>query len=150
MGRGTSEDDQGRVRMHAVSKRMLSESDICDQYITPANVAAGWDMTTQIRREFGFTAGRIIVRGQLKRVDYLLFYQPNPPIAVVEAKDNNYPIGGGMQQGLAYAKALDVPFVFSSNGDAFVFQDRTGLSHPVERTLSLHEFPPPGQVWSRY
>jgi type I restriction enzyme, R subunit len=77
--------------MHAVSKRALSESDICDHYITPAIVAAGWDMTTQMCREFGFTAGRIIVRGQFavrgqrKRADYLLFYQPNLPIAVVEA-----------------------------------------------------------------
>jgi type I restriction enzyme R subunit len=75
-----------------VNTKALSESDICDQYITPAIVAAGWDMTTQIRREFSFTAGRIIVRGQLavrgqrKRADYLLFYQPNLPIAVVEAR----------------------------------------------------------------
>jgi len=105
--------------MHTVSKKALSESDICDQCITPAIVAAGWNMTTQIRRECSFTAGRIIVRGQLavrgqrKRADYLLFYQPNLPIAVVEAKDNNHPVGGGMQQALAYAEALDVPFVFS-------------------------------------
>jgi len=55
-----------------------------------------------------------------------------------------------MQQALTYAEALDVPFVFSSNGDAFVFHDRTGLSHPVENTLSLQEFPSPGQLWSRY
>jgi type I restriction enzyme R subunit len=142
--------------MHAVSKKALSESDICDQCITPAIVAAGWNVVTQIRREFSFTAGRIIVRGQLavrgqrKRADYLLFYQPNLPIAVVEAKDNNHPVGGGMQQALAYAEALDVPFVFSSNGDAFVFHDRTGLSHPVERGLALHEFPSPGELWSRY
>ena len=74
--------------MHAASKRVLSESDICDQYITPAIVAAGWDMTTQIRREFGFTAGRIIVRGQSKRADYLLFSQLNLPVAVVEAFDS--------------------------------------------------------------
>jgi type I restriction enzyme, R subunit len=142
--------------MHAVSKKALSESDICDQCITPAIVAAGWNMATQIRREFSFTAGRIIVRGQLavrgqrKRADYLLFYQPNLPIAIVEAKDNNQPVGGGMQQALSYAEALDVPFVFSSNGDAFVFHDRTGLSHPVERVLTLHEFPSPSQLWSRY
>jgi type I restriction enzyme R subunit len=139
-----------------MSKKALSESDICDQYITPAIVAAGWDKTTQIRREFGFTAGRIIVRGQLavrgqrKRADYVLLYQPHLPIAVVEAKDNHHPVGGGMQQALAYAEALDVPFVFSSNGDAFSFHDRTGLSHPVERTLSLQEFPTPEALWSRY
>ena len=94
--------------------------------------------------------GQLAVRGQRKRADYLLFYQPNLPIAVVEAKDNNHPVGGGMQQALAYAAALDVPFVFSSNGDAFVFHDRTGLSHPVERVLTLHEFPSPGELWSRY
>ena len=102
-----------REQWHAVSKQEISESDICDQYITPAMVAAGWHMRTQIRREYSFTAGRIIVRGQVavrgqrRRADYLLFYQPNLPIAVVEAKDNNHAVGGGMQQALAYAEALD-------------------------------------------
>jgi type I restriction enzyme R subunit len=134
----------------------LSEADICDQYITPAIIAAGWDMHTQIRREFSFTAGRIIVHGQLaarsqrKRADYVLFYQPNLPIAVVEAKDNTHPVGGGMQQALAYAEALDVPCVFSSNGDAFLYHDRTGLAQPVEQTLALHTFPTPEALWQRY
>src|SRR5712692_1142191 len=113
-------------------------------------------MATQIRREFSFTAGRIIVRGQLavrgqrKRADYLLFYQPNLPIAVVEAKDNNHPVGGGMQQALDYADILDVPFVFSSNGDAFLFHDRTGQSQPAEQELTLDEFPSAEDLWQRY
>ena len=114
-----------------MDKKLLNEAEICDSFITPAIIEAGWDQRTQIRREYTFTAGRVIVRGKLglrgkkKRADYLLFYQPHLPLAVVEAKDNN-PVGGGMQQVLGYAEALDVPFVFSSNGDAFLFHDRTG------------------------
>lgn len=137
-------------------KRALNESEICQNYITPALTAAGWDRHTQIRREYSFTAGRVIVRGKLaargkqKRADYLLFYQANLPLAIVEAKDNTHPLGGGMQQALAYAATLDVPFVFSSNGDGFLFHDRTGRSTPVERLLGLDEFPSPDELWSRY
>jgi len=139
-----------------VNKKALTESDICDQFITPALVGAGWDPATQVRREVTFTAGQVKVKGKLavrgkqKRADYLLFYQPNLPIAVVEAKDNNHPVGGGMQQAMAYAETLDVPFVFSSNGDGFLFHDRTGKSTPVERQLGLDEFPSPEELWSRY
>ena len=129
--------------------RSLSESDICDQFITPAIVGAGWDLTTQIRREYSFTAGRVTVRGQTakrgprKRADYLLSFQPNLPLAVVEAKGPNEPIGGGMQQALGYAESLQVPFVFTSNGSGFIFHDRTGNSNPVERQIALGEFPSP-------
>jgi type I restriction enzyme R subunit len=82
--------------------------------------------------------------------DYLLCHSPNFPLAVIEAKDNNSPVGGGMQQCLTYAEALDVPFVFTSNGDAFMFHDRTGRSTPVERLLTLAEFPSPAELWARY
>ncbi|MCA8936466.1 MAG: DEAD/DEAH box helicase family protein [Planctomycetes bacterium] len=139
-----------------MDKKALSEADICDQFITPAISQAGWDRHTQIRREFSFTAGQVIVRGKMakrgkqKRADYILFYQSNMPIAVVEAKDNNHPVGGGTQQAIDYAEVLDVPFVFSSNGDAFIFHDRTGLSTPVERQLKLEEFPTPNELWSKY
>jgi len=106
-------------------KKTLSERDICTKFITPAIAKAGWDTLSQIREEVGFTKGRIIVRGRLvtrgkaKRADYILYYKPNIPIALIEAKDNNRAVGDGMQQGLAYAATLDIPFVFSSNGDAF-------------------------------
>src|SRR5262245_13814450 len=105
-----------------MNKKHLNETEICQSYITPAIVKAGWDQQTQIRREFAFTAGRVIVRGKVaargkrKRADYLLFYESNLPLAVVEAKDNNHPVGGGLQQALEYANVLDVHFVFSSNG----------------------------------
>jgi type I restriction enzyme, R subunit len=137
-------------------KSGLNEVEICQNFITPAIVRAGWDTLTQVRREYCFTAGRVNVRGKLavrgqqKRADYLLFYQSNLPLAIVEAKDNSHPIGGGMQQALAYAATLDVPFVFSSNGDAFLFHDRTGLSTPVERQLRLDDFPAPEHLWNRY
>jgi type I restriction enzyme, R subunit len=138
-----------------LNKKSLSESDICDRYISPALIGSGWD-ETRWRREYAFTAGRIIVRGELvargkqKRADYLLFYKSNIPIAIIEAKDNTHSIGSGMQQGLAYSAALDIPFVFSSNGDGFLFHDKTGNATQIETTLSLDEFPSPEELWNRY
>ena len=139
-----------------MDKKSLSERDICTKFITPALRRAGWDEMTQIREEVSFTKGRIIVRGKLvsrgkgKRADYILYYRPNLPIAVIEAKDNHHAIGDGMQQALDYAATLDVPFVFSSNGDGFVFHDRTGASDVPEKTLALNAFPSPGDLWARY
>jgi len=139
-----------------VNKKEMNETEICQGFITPAIVRAGWNKLTQIRREFTFTAGQVLVRGKVavrgkqKRADYLLFFENNLPLAVVEAKDNRHAVGAGMQQAIAYAESLDVPFVFASNGDGFMFHDRTGLSTPVERFLSLEEFPSPEELWSRY
>ena len=90
------------------------------------------------------------MRGQAKRADYVLSYKPNIPIALIEAKDNTHPIGDGMQQGLDYAETLNIPFVFSSNGDGFLFHDRTGASAERETTLSLSAFPSPGELRARY
>ena len=139
-----------------MDKRSLSERDICTKFITPALRQAGWDEMAQIREEVSFTKGRIIVRGKLvhrgrgKRADYILYYKPNIPIALIEAKDNTHAMGDGMQQGLDYAETLHIPFVFSSNGDGFVFHDRTGTSAERETTLGLDAFPPPGDLWARY
>lgn len=136
-------------------KKALSESDICDRFITPAITKAGW-APNRWRREFGFTDGKIIVRGKLvarakrKRADYLLFHTPNLPIALIEAKDNNHSVGAGMQQALAYSEWLDVPFVFSSNGDGFLLHDRTGTLVTVEQALTLDDFPPPEVLWTYY
>ena len=137
-------------------KKKLSERDICTQYITPALQGAGWDFATQVREEVTFTKGRVIVRGKLhtrgkqKRADYILYYAPNLPIAVIEAKDNNHTVGDGMQQALGYAETLEIPFVFSSNGDAFLAHDRTGQHTPIEHQLALNEFPGPETLWQRY
>jgi type I restriction enzyme R subunit len=137
-------------------KRLLSERDICTKFITPALRKAGWDEMLQIREEVGFTKGRIIVRGKLvtrgqaKRADYVLYYKPNIPLALIEAKDNSHSVGDGMQQALDYATTLDIPYVFTSNGDGFVFHDRTGVSSPRESNLDLDAFPPPGDLWARY
>jgi type I restriction enzyme R subunit len=139
-----------------VNKRDLTESDIRAKYITPAIVkCGGWDELTQIRREFYLTDGRVLVRGRLhsrgerKFADYVLYLTPNLPIAIVEAKANHEPIGGGMQQALDYAQMLDVPFAYSSNGDGFIERDRTGTG-PIERELKLEEFPTPDELWQRY
>ena len=134
----------------------LSERDVCTKFITPALVAAGWDLQTQIREEVSFTKGRIIVRGKLhsrgkcKRADYVLYSRPNQPIALIEAKDQTYGLGSGMQQALDYAETLDIPFVFSSNGDGFLFHDRTGNAAKQESELTLAQFPSPAELWERY
>jgi len=139
-----------------MGKKKLTERDICTKYINPALQNAGWDMHSQVREEVSFTAGRIIVRGRLhtrgkrRRADYVLSYKKNMPIAIIEAKDNNHSLGDGMQQALAYSDALDAPFVFSSNGDGFLFHDRTGLFGQTETTLSLDEFPSPETLWELY
>jgi type I restriction enzyme, R subunit len=136
-----------------MDKKQLSERDICTKYIAPALERAGWDIATQIREEFPLTAGRILVRGQLhtrarnKRADYVLFYKPNIPIAVIEAKDNNHSLGDGMQQGLGYGEMLQVPFVFSSNGDGFLFHNKIATDGIIERELSLEEFPAAETLW---
>jgi hypothetical protein len=139
-----------------MNKKDLSERDICSKFVGPAIKRAGWDGMMQIREEVNFTKGRIIVRGKLvtrgkaKRADYILYYKPNIPIAIVEAKDNNHSVGDGMQQALDYAVTLNIPFVFSSNGDGFVFHDRTGTSMEKEATLSLDAFPSPKALWEKY
>ncbi len=139
-----------------MNKKALSERDICTKFITPAIRKSGWDEMSQIREEVSFTKGRIIVRGKLvsrgkpKRADYILYYKPNIPIAVVEAKDNNHSVGDGIQQALDYATTLDVPFVFSSNGDGFVFHDRTGTFPQKETNLTLDKFPSPEELWTHY
>lgn len=120
--------------MTVFDKQALSERDICSKFITPAIKNAGWDDLTQIREEVSFTKGRIIARGKLvtrgkgKRADYILYIKPNVPLALIEAKDNSHCIGDHIQQVLEFADTLNIPFVFSSNGDGFVFHDRTGRS----------------------
>ena len=139
-----------------MDKKSLTERDICTKFITPALRAAGWDEMTQIREEVSFTKGRIIVRGKLvsrgrgKRADYILSYKPNIPIALIEAKDNTHALGDGMQQALDYAATLNIPFVFSSNGDGFLFHDRTGASANREESIGLDSFPSADHLWARY
>jgi len=136
-----------------MDKKQFSERDICTKYITPALECAGWDIENQVREEFSLTNGRIIVRGKLhtraknKRADYVLFYKPNVPIAIIEAKDNNHSLGDGMQQGLGYGEMLQVPFVFSSNGDGFLFHNKIATDGIIEREISLEEFPSPDTLW---
>ena len=139
-----------------MDKKSLSERDVCTKFITPALVKAGWDKMLQVREEVSFTKGRIIVRGKLvsrgkgKRADYILYYKPNIPIAIIEAKDNNHCVGDGMQQALEYADTLGIPFVFSSNGDGFVFHDKTGIRPEKEVNLGLDVFPAPAELWDIY
>jgi type I restriction enzyme R subunit len=137
-------------------KKQLSETDICAKFITPALLEAGWNERTQVRREVGFTDGRIIVQGKLyargkrKRADYILYYKPNIPIAIIEAKKNTKAVGIGMQQVLQYGDILDIPFVFTSNGDSFIFHDKTVTTGKIETEISMEDFPSPEVLWEKY
>lgn len=142
-----------------MDKKTLTEADIRTKFITPALVGPDggkWDVMTQIREEVFFTKGRVIVRGKAvsrgerKKADYILSYKPNLPLAVVEAKDNTHAVGAGMQQALGYAEILDLPFAYSSNGDAFLEHDRTATGGTVVRELPLDRFPSPEELWARY
>jgi len=139
-----------------MDKKSLSERDMCTQFILPALVKAGWNVEKQISEEVAFTDGRIYVRGsktargERKRADYILYYKPNIPVAVIEAKANSQSLGSGMQQALGYAQMLDIPVAFSSNGDGFLEHDRSGYSEIVERELNLDQFPSPEEVWRKY
>ena len=134
----------------------LSERDICTKFITPAIQKAGWDSNSQIREEVFFTDGKVYVkgnktqRGERKRADYILYHKPNIPVAIVEAKDNNHSIRSGIQQALDYAKILDIPCVFSSNGDGFLFHDRTAEGSNIETELNNDNFPSPEALWETY
>lgn len=139
-----------------MDKKQMSETDIRTKYITPAIQNANWNIQKQIREEVHFTDGRIIVKGETvkrakgKKADYILYYKSNLPIAIIEAKDNNHTVGDGMQQGLDYAEILDIPFVYSSNGDGFLEHDRTVMEGSIERELSMQQFPTPEELYQRY
>ena len=136
----------------------LSEEDIKNRYITPAIENSGWTknqtrMEYTIKEKTEFTAGKIIIRGRKakrgnrKSADYLLFHRNNYPLAIVEAKDATKDTAHGIQQAIDYARILDVPFAYSSNGLGFVEHD---MKNGTERQLTMEEFPTPEELWNRY
>lgn len=138
-----------------INKAKLSEADIISKFILPAIKGSGWDTMTQIRQEVKLRDGKVIVRGQaaarkkVKSADIVLYHKPSMPLAVVEAKANKYEVGKGMQQGLDYASLLEVPFIFASNGDGFIFHDKTNPTQ-LETEIRLEDFPTPQQLWDKY
>lgn len=138
------------------SKKSLSENSIYTHYVLPALTKAGWDLHTQIRENVFFTDGRIQVngtktsRGARKFADVVLYYKPNIPVAIIEVKKNTLAIAAGIQQALDYANTLDVPMVFSTNGDGFIAHDRTGTAPQIETAYSLENFPSPAMLWEKY
>ena len=141
--------------MAGINKLELSEADIISKFILPAVISSGWDDMTQIREEVKLRDGKVIVRGQMavrktvKSADIVLYHKPNLPLAVIEAKANKHSIGKGMQQALDYAGLLEVPFVFSSNGDGFIFHDKNNTT-TLETEISLSDFPTPAELWDKY
>ena len=142
--------------MDLTDKKSLTERDICTKFITPALQQSQWDIHIHIRENVAITRGRVLVKGTSvsrappKFADYILYYRNNLPIAVIEAKDNNHSVGSGMQQALTYAEMMDIPFVYSTNGDAFLEHDRTGTQDKIEREISLDQFPSPTELWDRF
>lgn len=139
--------------MSIIDKKQMTEEDIKLNFITPAILAKGWLDKITMETKVKFTDGKVNLRGNKvsretpKKADYILYYNKNNPLAVVEAKDNNHSVSFGMQQAMLYAQMLDVKFAYSSNGDAFQeFDFITG----VEREIGLDEFPSPEELFARY
>ncbi|EEZ5755747.1 DEAD/DEAH box helicase family protein [Escherichia coli] len=135
----------------------LTEADIITKCVMPAILNAGWDNTTQIRQEVKLRNGKVIVRGKVaarrtvKSADIVLYNKPGIPLAVIEAKANKHEIGKGMQQGIEYARLLDVPFVFATNGDGFIFRDATAAEGEcLEKQITLDDFPSPAELWQKF
>ncbi|WP_435235525.1 EcoAI/FtnUII family type I restriction enzme subunit R [Psychromonas sp. PT13] len=143
------------MQTKTIKKSNLTETDIITKFILPSIKNAGWDDMTQIRQEVKLRDGQVIVRGQIgmrktvKSADIVLYHKPNMPLAVIEAKANKYDVGKGMQQGLDYARLLEVPFIFASNGDGYIFHDKTNPTQ-LETEISLDEFPTPTDLWNKY
>ncbi|EKL4579218.1 TPA: DEAD/DEAH box helicase family protein, partial [Escherichia coli] len=130
---------------------------IITKCVMPAILNAGWDNTTQIRQEVKLRDGKVIVRGKVaarrtvKSADIVLYHKPGIPLAVIEAKANKHEIGKGMQQGIEYARLLDVPFVFATNGDGFIFRDATAAEGEcLEKQITLDDFPSPAELWQKF
>ena len=139
-----------------VSIQDLSERDICTKYITPSLANSGWNIQTQVLEEVAFTDGKISIkgntstRGKNKRADYILYYKPNIPIAIIEAKKASFSVDHGIQQAINYASILDIPFVYSSNGRGFYEHDKTVQEGHLEKEIPLDSFPSPEELWERY
>lgn len=139
--------------MTILNKKEMSEEDIKLQYITPA-ILSKWDKS-RITMETKITDGKICLNGNFvhrdkksaKFADYVLYWNSGFPIAIVEAKDNNHSVSHGLQQAITYAKMMDVPFVYSSNGDAFYEHD---MLKGTEREIALEDFPSPDELIERY
>lgn len=134
-------------------KSQMTEEDIKLNYITPALLGRGWQSKITMETKVQFTDGKINLRGNLvareapKKADYILYIERNYPIAIVEAKDNNHSVSFGLQQAMTYAQMLDVPFAYSSNGDAFYEHDfLTGM----EKKIPLDQFPTYDELVARY
>ncbi|MGR6861944.1 EcoAI/FtnUII family type I restriction enzme subunit R [Aliivibrio salmonicida] len=144
----------------SINKKNLTETDIITKFIMPSIKSAGWDDMSQIRQEVALRDGKVIVRGQIgmrqtvKKADIVLYHKPSMPLAVVEAKANKHEVGKGIQQGLDYARLLDIPFIFSSNGDGYIFHDKTKLGtseeHQLESQIRLDDFPSPDELWKKF
>ena len=143
------------MQNNTINKAKLTETDIITKFILPSIKDAGWDDMRQIRQEVKLRDGKVIVRGQIgmrktvKSADIVLYHKPSMPLAVIEAKANKHDVGKGIQQGLDYARLLEVPFIFASNGDGYIFHDKTNMRQ-LETEISLEQFPSHQELWHKY
>lgn len=133
-----------------IPKWQMTEEDIKLNFITPA-LSPKWNgrmtMETQITDGKINLRGNLVSRAQPKRADYVLYINANNPIAIVEAKDNQHAVADGLQQAMTYAQMLDVPFAYSSNGDAFREHD---FLMGTERDIAMGDFPTPDELYARF
>lgn len=133
-----------------IPKWQMTEEDIKLNFITPA-LSPKWNgrmtMETQITDGKINLRGNLVSRAQPKRADYVLYINANNPIAIVEAKDNQHAVADGLQQAMTYAQMLDVPFAYSSNGDAFREHD---FLMGTERDIAMEDFPTPDELYARF
>jgi len=149
-----AEDGLGGEKVSPIiSKKDMSEEDIKLNFITPALLSRGWKDRITMETKVQFTDGKVNIKGNLvshdpaKKADYILYINANNPIAIVEAKDNNHGVSYGLQQAKTYAEMMDIPFAYSSNGDAFYEHDYlTGL----EREIALDQFPTYDELFARF
>jgi len=130
----------------------VNEADTCRKHVLPKLQSAGWDNEPHsIAEQRTITDGRIVpvgkgfVRKSPKRVDYLLRYTRDFPLAVIEAKATYKAASDGLQQAKDYAGLLDLKFAYATNGpDIIEFDYFTG----IEKTRS--DYPTPAELWQRY
>lgn len=129
---------------------MITEADTCRKYVLPKLRDAQWT-DEQISEQKTFTDGKVLLIGdrvrrrKQKRADYLLRYNRDNMIAVIEAKSAYKKAGDGLQQAIDYAKILDLKFAYSTNGKGIVEHDFT-----TGKETNLDKFPSPQELWNRF
>src|ERR1700751_2126095 len=130
----------------------LNEADTCRKFVVPKLQSAGWAREPHsIAKQRPITDGRVIpvgkgfIRKPPKRVDYLLRYTRDFPLAVVEAKAAYKTAADAVQQARAYAEMLGLKFAYATNG-----HDTIEIDYFTGTESHVSAYPPPAALWQRY